>query len=199
MNKYFIVSSDRRFYPSLHGSELYTYNDLISYRQPDVNLLLSNDYRKKQLSENAAFIMDKYALYLKSLATELNYLHKDNLSLQFWRKSLGISFKRYISMLHMSFIEFSNFDIGRYKIHAVLARDSYFIPEDFEDQREFLQNTDLGREQLFSMFISTYYPDAYNEAEKITINSEKSQVVYTVNEFKFNLKFKLKKLNSLTV
>ena len=190
------MSGDCRFYPSLYGSELYTYNDLISCRQPDVNLLLSNDYRKEKLCENATFIMDKYSLYLKSLATELNYLHNDNLSLQFWKKSLGISFKRYISMLHMSLIEFSNFDVGRYKIHAILVRESYFIPEDFEDQREFLQNTDLGREQLFSIFISNFYPDVYNSAKKITINSKKTNVVHKFDKFKFKLKFKLKKLKA---
>ena len=186
LNKYFMVSSDKRFYPPMAGNDLYTYSDHVNYKEQSVTLLSNTNYSKAQLIKNNSLIMEKYFRCIEGLGTELNSLFQEDLTPNFWKKSLSLAFKRYLSILHMAFIEFSHFDKKEYKIYAVLSQDCYFIPEDFEDQREFLQNTDLGREQLFSIYISTFHSDIFESAVKIRVNLNRAENASILSTVKFN-------------
>ncbi|MDA8862064.1 LIC12162 family protein [Gammaproteobacteria bacterium] len=165
---YFTVSADKRFHPDLTNINLSTPNEYVSYKTNYAKYLKSTIPKNHDLEKNK-LILQKYEHYLDAISHDLNELHNEKLSTFFWKKSLGLSFKRYISILELAYSEFSKFDPKKYEIYMLLDSKSFFTPNDFVDQRSFLQHSDLGREQLFSMYINFYYPDLYNSTPKISI------------------------------
>jgi putative transferase (TIGR04331 family) len=118
-------------------------------------------YRRKScsdLEEDHNFVQLKFDKYVNILAERLNQIHGTNYSMLFWRRALSISFERYITFLHEIFENCElYFDVDKHDCN-VLSKISYYIPLDFDDQRNFFQHSHYGQEQIFSLYMHNFYP-----------------------------------------
>jgi putative transferase (TIGR04331 family) len=125
---------------------------------------------KDDLASSSALIFEKYEKYISILTTRLNNIHHTNHSIKYWKKALSLPFVRYITMVHDCFQCWeSNFNSRTHTANA-LSEKSFSIPNDFEEQREFLQATDLGQEQLFSIYLTTFRRENINSIKHLPKN-----------------------------
>lgn len=156
--------------------ERFKHVDAASYRRAsNKDLKADNDYVNK-----------KYIYFVELLASRLNQVHNTNHNSEFWKKCLSLGFIRYVTLAHDAFMNFEqHFDHSQHECH-LMAKDSYVLPFDFEEQRKLLQYSDLGQEQLFSVYINLFYPGQFpslalaNEHEHVSkqTNSPKYATSY---------------------
>lgn len=109
------------------------------------------------------FVDKKYEKYVELLSNRLNIIHGKNYKLEFWKKSFSLGFLRYITAFYDTFSiceKYFNPDIHSCNI---LSTKSYFTPNDFEDHRFCFQNSDFGQEQIFSIYVNSFYSGIFNE------------------------------------
>lgn len=118
-------------------------------------------YRRKtssDLKKDHDFVQIKFEKYVNLLAERLNMIHGTNYGVLFWRRALSISFERYITFLHETFENCELYFKNDEHDCNVLSEGSYYIPLDFEEQRDLFQYSDYGQEQMFSIYMHTFYP-----------------------------------------
>ena len=117
---------------------------------------------REELIEDNNFIDQKYHKYIPILTERLNKIHNTNYDEFFWKKCLALGLIRYITLFYDMFkVCEKNFSIEKYDC-LTLSKKSYFIPKDFNEQRDFFQCTAYGQEQVFSIYISLFYPEKFN-------------------------------------
>lgn len=142
----------------LHESYIHTHlvkaNEIQKYNRVTVRELKKQS--QLELEKNANYVDEKYKKYVKIICRRLNELHLAIHDEAFWEKALSLGFIRYITILHDAFTGFKNeFDPDKHSSN-ILDTGSYFTPADFEEHRDFFANTDLGREQLFSIYANNF-------------------------------------------
>jgi len=116
---------------------------------------------REELIEDNNFIDQKYHKYIPILAERLNKIHNTNYDEFFWKKCLALGLIRYITLFYDVFkVCEKNFLVEKYDC-MTLSKKSYFIPKDFNEQRDFFQSTAYGQEQVFSIYISLFYPEKF--------------------------------------
>ena len=98
--------------------------------------------------------------YVKILAKRLNHIHGTNYSEEFWNKIFSIQLLNVITLLHEFYTYAKNFDPKKH-ICEILNEKSFKIFNDFNDLRKFIENSNLGQEQLFSIYINYKYSNLY--------------------------------------
>jgi putative transferase (TIGR04331 family) len=181
MRSNFIVSDYRKLWiegaTCLYIVEPYVYFQL----KKDGHILDYDDvivapYRRQSssdLEKDHNFVHNKFEKYVNILAERLNQLHGTSHSMSFWKRALSLSLERYITFFHDVF---SNcelyFNAGKHDCN-VLSEKSYYVPLDFDEQRNFFQHSHYGQEQIFSIYMHTFYPDGLKTKEdQFKINSE---------------------------
>lgn len=114
----------------------------------------------RQELENDHDIVDtKVRKYTQILCSRLNQIHKASHGSEFWEKALSLALLRHTSMCYNFYQACKeNFDPLIYDCQVIDA-SCYYIPANFDDHRAFLQNTDYGQEQLFSVYCHIFYPN----------------------------------------
>ena len=103
------------------------------------------------------FVDDKFRKYTHLLASRLNKAHGLAYDELFWRKALSLSLLRHVTFCYNLFQACeTNFSPYLHDCN-ILAPTSYYIPEDFDEHRRVFQHTDLGQEQLFSVYCGLFY------------------------------------------
>jgi putative transferase (TIGR04331 family) len=119
-------------------------------------------YRRQSsgdLEKDHNFVQHKFDKYVYILADRLNQIHNTSYNIPFWRKALSLSLERYITFLHDSFENCElYFNVNKHECY-VLSKKSYYTPLDFDGQRNFFQHSHYGQEQIFSIYMHTFYPD----------------------------------------
>ena len=111
------------------------------------------------------FIDRKYHKYIPILAERLNKINDMNHDVFFWKKSLGLGLIRNITLFYDMFkMCEENFSEEKHDC-CILSENSYYIPKDLNDQRDFFQCTAYGQEQMFSVYMHLFYPDRYELIE----------------------------------
>lgn len=121
------------------------------------------DYNKEQVQYFWDYTQIKYYKYLNIIGVRLNNLHCTNYSDIFWKRVFSLDLLRFISGMHQFYIYASkNFNL---KIHtcSILSEKSFNIVENFEGQRELLNSSCFGQEQLLSMYLKCFYPNNFSE------------------------------------
>lgn len=112
---------------------------------------------KKDFIEDINYLDNKYCKYISNISDLLNNYHAKELSKEFWKKSLSLGFRRFLHITYDSYkIHKTNFDPKKYDF-MLLKKDDYEIIKDFEEHRTVFQNTEIGFEQLFSIYIETFH------------------------------------------
>ena len=117
------------------------------------------------LKNDSDFVKNKYNRYIPILANRLNKIHNLQYSKEFWEKALSVGFERYITFLYELYRNCEmNFDKDKHTC-KVISLKSIKIPVDFNSQRELFQHSDLGIEQVFSLYINYFYPLTYKNID----------------------------------
>jgi CMP-N,N'-diacetyllegionaminic acid synthase len=120
--------------------------------------------KKNKFIEDINYLENKYEKYIKELTFILNNLHGTNYSKNFWQKSFGLGFRRYLHMSYDGYLYSKSQDDNA--IESILSCEDYKVPIDFEEHRQFFQNTNMGSYQLYSIYLKTFHPDEYNFSSK---------------------------------
>ena len=118
-------------------------------------------YRRQSsfdLEKDHNFVQLKFDKYVSILAERLNQIHGTSYSMLFWKRALSMSFERYITLVHDVFENCESYFSADRHVCNVLSKKSYYIPLDFDDQRNFFQHSHYGQEQIFSIYMHTLYP-----------------------------------------
>jgi len=145
---------------------VYQYLDINDKLQDYDEVLLAPHLRisREDLIRDHNYVYEKYKFYIPILAAQLNRIHGTDHSVIFWQKCLSLSLVRYITFLYDMFQQCRALDP---KLHdcRILSENSYYIPKDFNDHRDFIQNTAFGQEQIFSIYIHLFYPSTFEPIE----------------------------------
>ena len=69
---------------------------------------------------------------------------------------MSMGFIRYVTVAYNTFkILEDSFDFKKHQCN-ILSEKSFYTPFDFEEHRSCFQNSDLGQEQLFSIYLNTF-------------------------------------------
>lgn len=143
--------------------ELEKNGELIKYEEIETIRLFRRN--KKELIHDHDFVDEKYEKYVDILSDRLNQMHGVNFKVEFWKKSLGLGIIRYITLLYDMFqICETSFSPDRHEC-KILSEKSYYMPQEFDEQRDLFQGTAYGQEQLFSLYIRTFYPGFFVEID----------------------------------
>lgn len=161
---------------------------------------------KDDLLSDSDFIDEKYLIYSKIIFKKLNKIHNKDYEMFFWKKSLSMGFIRNITAFYNAFKIFEEYFNPELFDCNILSKSSYFIPNDFEDHRSYFQNSDIGQEQLFSIYINLFYPDRFTQIDlknrfksekKINWNQKlrKKRWFYSLKSLFYRLRFGIHKKN----
>ena len=136
-----------------------------SYKNIEIASLRQTN--RQELENDHNLVDMKVRKYTKILNRRLDQIHNVRFGSEFWEKALSLALLRHTSMCHFFYQGCKeNFDPS---IHDCQVIDTccYYIPSTFDDHRHFLQHTDFGQEQLFSVYCNIFYPKV---ASAIIIN-----------------------------
>lgn len=188
----FVVSDYRKLW--IEGATcLYIVEPYVYYRLKrtghdlDYDDVIVAPYRRQSssdLEKDHNFVQLKFDKYVNILAERLNQIHGTSYGGAFWRRALSISFERYITFLHEMFENCElHFEANKHDCY-VLSRESYHIPLDFREQRNFLQYSNYGQEQIYSIYMHTFYPSGLkttdDQYEAILKSSSKTKKILLV-------------------
>ncbi|MEI6153598.1 MAG: hypothetical protein WCQ90_05885, partial [Deltaproteobacteria bacterium] len=165
--KYNFIISDYQKLWIEDATRLYIVEPYVYYRLKKTGHISDYDdvivapYRRQSssdLEKDYNFVQLKFDKYVNILADRLNQIHSTSYSMSFWRRALSISFERYITFLHEIFENCElYFETDKHDCN-VLSEKSYHVPLDFDEQRNFFQHSNYGQEQIFSIYMQTFYP-----------------------------------------
>lgn len=178
--KNFIISAYRQLWKpeikDLFISEPYVYHVLeTSDSIRDFRNIEVAPFRRQSredLIADSLYVDGKYEKYIEILTERLNDIHGLQHSSRFWRQALSMAFIRHITIFHDLFTRCETFFDQSKHTCNILSDESYYVPLDFEDHRNFFQNTDYGQEQIFSIYMKTFYPGRFQEVNQVFSEQE---------------------------
>lgn len=127
----------------------------------DIKVAKVQRVTREEFQYDHDFVDLKFHKYMQILAHRLDELHGTTHGERFWDKALCLSILRHITQCYDLFKACEdNLDLT---IHdcRVLDQSNYCVPNDFDEHRKFFQDTDFGREQLFSVYCGLFYPGRF--------------------------------------
>lgn len=117
---------------------------------------------RQKLQADHDYVDKKFRKYTRLIIKRLDVIHNVKYGSQFWGKSLSLALLRHVAMCYELFqVCEQNFDKELHDCQ-ILNPDSYHIPITFDEHRHFLQYTDFGQEQLFSIYCNLFYSKQFS-------------------------------------
>jgi putative transferase (TIGR04331 family) len=114
------------------------------------------------------FVDRKFHQYQDLLAVRLDELHNTSYGKNFWQKAMSLGVLRHTTFCYDLFkVCESHLNVTLHDCR-ILNQDSFIIPEDFDAHRQLFQHTDLGQEQLFSVYCGLFHPGQFVSWKGIT-------------------------------
>jgi putative transferase (TIGR04331 family) len=107
------------------------------------------------------FVDRKFHQYQDLLAKRLDELHGTNHGNYFWRKAMALGVLRHVTFCYDLFQACERHLNVALHDCRLLDQESFVIPEDFDSHRQIFQHTDLGQEQLFSVYCDLFHPGRF--------------------------------------
>lgn len=133
------------------------------YRLSESNDIVIAEFTRKNKSDYelaSKYLNSKIKRYRSQLCLDLNTLHRTDYTEEFWIKALGLGFVRFVHILYDGYQIASQFNPEQHQAY-LLDEESYYTCQDFEDFRQIFQNSNFGSEQMFSLYVKTFYLDLY--------------------------------------
>ncbi|AEF99587.1 LIC12162 family transferase [Methylomonas methanica] len=107
------------------------------------------------------FVDLKFRQHVDILMKRLDDIHGTNHGNAFWKKALSLSLLRHITLCYDLFkICENHLDLENHDCR-ILDQACFRIPGDFDEHRQIFQHSDLGQEQLFSIYCRLFYQDSF--------------------------------------
>ena len=118
---------------------------------------------REELQADHDYVDKKFRQYTEILVARLDKIHHVNYGSQFWKKALSMGFLRHVSMCYDFFKACEeNLDVEKHEF-KLLSESSFHIPNSFDEHRHFLQHTNFGQEQLFSIYCDLFLQEQYTK------------------------------------
>ena len=123
----------------------------------DIQIAKVQRENRDEFQHDHDYVDLKYRKYMSFLVRRFDELHGTSYGGHFWEKALCLSILRHVTQCYDLFKTCEdNFDPTNHDCR-ILHQENYYIPNDFDEHRKFFQDTDLGREQLFSVYCGLFY------------------------------------------
>ncbi|UCV06686.1 LIC12162 family transferase [Dechloromonas denitrificans] len=117
---------------------------------------------REEFDRDHDFVDRKFHLYTDILCKRLDELHRTDYGSEFWRKAMALALMRHVTFCYDLFKACeAYFDPEAYTCR-LLDPVEFRTPNDFDEHRQIFQNTELGQEQLFSVYCSLFYPGMFD-------------------------------------
>ena len=117
---------------------------------------------QEEFQRDHDFVDLKFRKYRDILSARLDEIHGTDYEDTFWNKVLSLSLLRHITHCYELFLECEeNFSPSKHDC-LLLANNSFKTPFDFDAHRNYFLDSDLGREQLFSVYCQLFHPGFFN-------------------------------------
>jgi putative transferase (TIGR04331 family) len=147
------------------------------------------------------FIASKLSFYTRLLSDRLDGIHGYCYGSEFWAKAFALSILRHITLCYDFFrLVESHLSIDLHTCQ-ILDRRAFRIPCDFNEHRFVFQHTDMGREQLFSVYCRLFHPGIFSEVSpkstEESINTLSSEGAQRKGKFSARLVLALRRVKSI--
>ena len=193
--KYYIISKLSESFSDNKLEKFFLFNDLRSHNIDELKCNKFAVFNTENLKNGWNYIESKHDVYFDLIYRALNRINDQKLSQEFWQRAFSQGLLRQISILHQFFQQIeSNFNPEKFKFRT-LSKKSYIVCDTFEDQRNYFGGSYLGQEQLFSLYISCFYPEYtypnFSSGSALSIRKTLSGFKFKIFAF---LKFLFKKI-----
>lgn len=116
---------------------------------------------REEFNSDHKFVERKFHQYQDLLAERLDELHGTSYGYNFWRKAMSLGILRHVTFCYDMFKACEcHLNLARHDCR-ILDQGAFSVPEDFDLHREIFQHTDLGQEQLFSIYCRLFHPGQF--------------------------------------
>jgi putative transferase (TIGR04331 family) len=112
---------------------------------------------REEFSRDHDFVDHKFRRYSEVLAHRLDEIHGTSHGEAFWQKALSLAILRHVTFCYDLFKVCETYLDPTQHDCRVLDPGSFILPEDFDEHRQIFQHTDLGQEQLFSVYCGLFH------------------------------------------
>ena len=130
---------------------------------------------REEFQRDHDFVDARYHRYVPILAERLNEAHGTQHPVSFWQKALSLSLLRHVTFCYDLFQACEAHLRPQEHDCRILAEDSFFVPDDFNAHRRFLEHSDYGQEQLFSVYSRLFHPGLFPEWSDTHVVSPKAR------------------------
>ena len=116
---------------------------------------------REEFERDHAFVDQKFRLYTDILCKRLDVIHKTDYGSEFWRKAMALSLMRHVTFCYDLFKACEAYFDPATHTCLLLDPSAFRTPKDFDEHRQIFQNTELGQEQLFSVYCSLFHPGQF--------------------------------------
>lgn len=146
---------------------------------------------KNEFQEILSYLREKEEKYISEVINSLNNIHNQKKSDFFWRKSLGLGFRRFVHITYDAYSFHKNFNPSTCDFKVVDKRE-YITPLNFEEFRDTFTNDEIGDKQLFSQYIECFYDYNSNVYEVPSKINQESEMLNSKSKISTILKRKIK-------
>ena len=116
---------------------------------------------REEFERDHAFADEKFRLYSDILCQRLDALHQTEYGSEFWRKAMALALMRHVTFCYDLFKACETYFDPAAHTCRLLAPSAFRTPNDFDEHRQIFQNTELGQEQLFSVYCTLFHPNQF--------------------------------------
>jgi putative transferase (TIGR04331 family) len=131
----------------------------------EINVIPGRRNNRKEFENEANYIHDKHEKLRAIFIDRLRIIHGEEYSIKFWQKIIALSLLRHLKFCYdLFYLCEDNFDATKHIVKN-LSVESYQVPVDFNQHREYYQHSDLAQEQLFSIYCNKFYPGIFQTVD----------------------------------
>lgn len=116
---------------------------------------------REEFERDHEFVDRKFRRYTDILCERLDKVHGVGYGSEFWRKALALALLRHVTFCYDLFKACEAYFDPETHTCRLLDPSEFRTPNDFDAHRQIFQNTELGQEQLFSVYCSLFHPGRF--------------------------------------
>jgi putative transferase (TIGR04331 family) len=126
---------------------------------PDVEIQVAPLTRstRAEFESDHAFVDQKFRRYAELMIARFDEAHGTQYGGEFWRKAMSLALMRHVTFCYDLFKACETYLDPELHEAQVLDSLAFRTPNDFEEHRQIFQNTELGQEQLFSVYCNLFH------------------------------------------
>ncbi len=177
------------------SDEIFVTHSYISQYSDHSRVIIAPSTRpdRESFEKDVELLKNKYEQYMQELASNLNNFHKICFTDETWKKSFGVGLRRYIHIIYDAFkLHDNNFDINKH-IFRHINKDEFVVNRNFEDCATNFISNEKGIEELFAIYIETFFPESH--IENNVLNTKYHNTISKPSKIKISSIHRLKNIS----